>query len=142
MSFSKLSPLFRESLREVIDQIKAGKAEKKSSCAGPCGCGGNPVEGKKTEVDDVMSLILEVDQRLIVDWLYALDDGSREEVKRLFTEMRDLSAAEFVLLMKKSGACCPWQFIGSMFKTEDESAQAQNTEIVIVEDSAQDGTAI
>lgn len=135
MSFSKLTPMFRESLREAIDNMKAPE---KKAYAGPCGCGGESNE-KKTEVEQVLSLIIETDQRLVKDWLYALDYASREEVKRLFTEMGDLSAAEFVLLMKRSGACCPWQFIGSMFQAEDESEKAPNTEIVIVEDS---GTAI
>ena len=135
MSFSKLTPLFRESLRETIDKMAA---EKKAQC----GCGGPQPTGdeKKRSVDDLMVLFNEVNTRLVADWLYALDDGSREEVKRLFGELRNLSAAEFVLLMKSSGACCPWEFIGSMFSAEDESAQAPNNEIVIVEESG--GTAI
>ena len=130
MSFSKLTPLFRESLRETIDKMAT---EKKAQC----GCGGPQPAGdeKKRSVDELMALINDVNQRLVSDWLYALDDGSREEVKRLFGELRNLSAAEFVLLMKSSGACCPWEFIGSMFSAEEDESQAPNNEIVIVEES-------
>ena len=141
MSFAKLSPLFRDSLREAIDRMapeKKARTEEKTACA-PCGSGVPSGDEKKQAVEELQSLIVQVDQRLVTDWLYALDEASREEVKRLFLELRDLSAAEFVLLMKSSGACCPWQFIGSMFATEDESSQAPN-EILIVEESC--GTAI
>ena len=136
MSLSKLSPLFRDSLREAIDRIKSQKkeaSEKKVACEPFGGCGVQDAKGQS--VSEVLSLINEVNTRLIADWLYALDDASREEVKRLFLEIRDLSAAEFVMLMKGSGACCPWQFIGSMFSTEDDSSKTPN-EIVIVEDSS------
>ena len=138
MSFSKLTPMFRESLRETIDKMAS---EKKAQCG--CGGGGlqvSPGAEKKHSVDELMAIVQDVNTRLVADWLYALDDGSREEVKRLFGELQGLSAAEFVLLMKSSGACCPWAFIGSMFSAEDESTQAPNEEIVIVEESG--GTAI
>lgn len=127
MSFSKLSPLFRQSLRDVIDKMASRQKEAGCSCVGG--------DDKKLAVDEVLQLIQEVDSRLVSDWLYALDGASREEVKRLFQELRNLSAAEFVLLMKSSGACCPWEFIGSMFSAEDEQASPQKEEIMIVEES-------
>lgn len=118
-------------MREVIDKM-ASQEKGACGCASPCMGDGDE---KRRSVDEVLQLINDVNSRLVSDWLYALDDASREEVKRLFLELRNLSAAEFVLLMKSSGACCPWEFIGSMFATEDEEASPQKEEIVIVEET-------
>jgi hypothetical protein len=124
--FNTLSPAFRESLHRSFGQL----ADKDASCGG---CGGGSIQGpssKENAVNGIMDAIRRFDERILKDWLYSLDEESMSEVRRLFDEMNDISAMEFALLMKSSGACCPWRMIGDMF-----SPAAQEEATVIVEEA-------
>jgi hypothetical protein len=98
---------------------------------GPQGSGPSDNENA---VNGVMELVRRFDERILRDWLYSLDEGSMSEVRRLFEEINDVSAMEFALLMKSSGACCPWRMIGDMF-----SPASQEEATIVVEVGPSEG---
>jgi hypothetical protein len=123
--FNTLSPAFRDSLLAMAEKRKV------DACGG-CGSSHGPSD-KETAVNSLMDSIRKFDERILRDWLYSLDEESMSEVRRLFEELNDVSAMEFSLLMKSSGACCPWRMIGDMFSPATQKTE----EVVIVEDNGE-----
>jgi len=122
--FNSLSPEFRDSLRKAIDNMAKKAEEKKAACGGCPGMNGMGSPDKESKIGEVLSNIGRFNDRVIKEWLYSLDGESLEEVDNFFKEINDLSATELVLLMRASGAPCPWKLIADMF-TMAEKAQAE-----------------
>ena len=124
--FDRLSPDFAKSLEKELNPLLKKKAQ--------CGCQDNSspasqeLKAKQDRISDVLGLIRDFNDRIIKEWMYSLDEQSIEEVARLFGELNQVGAIQFGMLMKASGACCPWKIIGDMFAPAEENA------LIIIED--------
>ena len=128
--FDRLSPDFAKSLEKELNPLLEKKAQ--------CGCqdSSSPVsqdlKDKDDQVSEVLNLIRDFNDRIIKEWLYSLDEASLGEVARLFGELNQVGAIQFGMLMKASGACCPWKVIGDMFAPAEENA------LIVIEDKEGD----
>ena len=124
--FDGLSKDFAKSLEREMGPLLEKKAQ--------CGCqdSSSPVstdlKDKDNQVSEVLNLIRDFNDRIIKEWLYSLDEASLGEVARLFGELNQVGAIQFGMLMKASGACCPWKVIGDMFAPAEENA------LIVIED--------
>ena len=117
--FNSLSESFKESLQEWGDSL---------------------IEKSKSEENKVTSSNEESMAKLasafisgpFMSWYETLEDSSKEEVNRVFSEIGKLSSKEVLGLMNKEGSTTPLGFVDNFFLPTEK---VDETEIVVDEGS-------
>ena len=131
-SFDRLSPEFAKSLREQADLLQQRKQAQCGCQQGHGGPAAQELEDKESKVNEALDLVRRFDDRIVKEWLFSLDEKSLSEVAKLFGEVNQVGAIQFGILMKASGACCPWKIIGDMLAPAEEGA------LIVIEDKGPD----
>jgi hypothetical protein len=82
------------------------------------------------DVYDMSRDALEIVERVLQDWFRSMDDASREEVRRLFEEMREVSIADFIMAMRERGMASPFELLATFFKAPEECPEDEVVEII------------
>ena len=123
--FDTLSPVFRDSLRVVADGMA-----KKAQCDMAPAPQGTPQ--KEAAVLTVLEKVTQFNERFVKEWLYGMEEQDLGKVAELFDEINSLSVTDAQSLMGKSGQCCPFGLVASMFGGAAEGGG--EIEVVVEED--------
>lgn len=102
---STLSEFFGESLDKHLTPV----VNKQACMDGP------QQDGIYEAVVPVRDLV----DRVLEDWFRSMEPASREEVRRLFEEMKDVSIADFIGEMRARGMSSPFELLATFFRAPE-----------------------
>lgn len=102
---STLSEFFGESLDKHLTPI----VDKQACMDGP----------QQESVYESFPPVIELMDRVLQDWFRAMEPASREEVSRLFEEMKEVSVADFIGEMRARGMSSPFELLATFFRAPE-----------------------